>query len=457
MSHLGMWKLVAVLSIHAASISAINSVDMSTKSPYWTQLSGTQHPKCEPIYLSTLSRHGSRTASSESKYLMPSNYMREALAGGLLTSEGENVLKWSDELYAKLTRRNISWGGLTDLGKSEQHSIGVNTFKSFAPIFESGKVSVRVDATEVQRTQDSRDAFVQGLVDSGADPSIFDIRSPPTCEASLVMEYAKLRFFDVCSAYSAYAADNPFQQQYDAVSAVYSALPVEEIFALLFAPAFAESKTSEEKLEFVHNFYGYTCATQVDTDMDFSRLCSVISEHSGEHLSYVADLETYIEKGPVEGYPIVTQMSCPFFQSLMDDLNGLDTEGAGGASARETAHLRFAHAETVLPVIAELGLVSENPFIWTGRDVSQREFNGHFISPMATNVMVAVYRCERRGSQGGEFLAAQLLQNGEPRRFPVCTDTYLCPLEDVKAFLATRACGDKDFEDMCGGVQCEDE
>jgi multiple inositol-polyphosphate phosphatase / 2,3-bisphosphoglycerate 3-phosphatase len=443
-----MFRLVLTVVIPLNSLAV---VDLSTKSPYLApKYVQNSYEGCEPIFYSALARHGSRTATSESKYLYVQSYLQEAFAIDSLTHTGEQVLAWSKSLHTKLEANNISWGGLTSIGKLEHHTLGARMFSRFPNIFDSAS-KVLVDATQVQRTQDSRDAYIEGMISRGANPNIFRIQPPPTCNSTSVFEYSTLRFYDTCSSYVSFAEDNPLAQQVDEVSANYTAAPIHDIHNLLFTPSFIETKSKDEKSEFVNLLYSASCATQADTEMSYHEICSPITPDAAEALSYVADLGEYIENGPLIDYPIVYEMTCPLFSSLLRDL----LVAVGRAEGDHKAHIRFAHAETTLPLLAAFGLVTEDPFIWAGGDISRREFRGRHIASMASNLNLVVYDCE--GSEAweeqGDRFRVELLQDEATKRLPFC-DEDLCSWEKVKSFVESRACSLSELEQRCGGLVC---
>lgn len=449
----------------ATPTAAINSADMTSKSPYSSVTSAYSEPQCEPVFLSSLSRHGSRTASAESKYLAPQEYMLEAAAADALTEEGKSVLAWSEELYQWVNDHRLAWGGLTGIGRQEHHSLGARTFDRFPNLFRRGQV--QVDSTDVQRTQDSRDMFISGMVAQGANQSNFVINDPPSCDASendSMLDYALLRFFDVCPAYLTYRDHSPLQTQYDMVAVKYATEPIEDIHSRLFDPQFVTTKTPEEQAAFVSGLYGYSCGTQVDSQLEYSKICSSINEGNGIALSYVSDLAEYIEKGPVNSYPIVTDMSCLLLDTMRSDIMKAGTSLNVPLNSM-SAHLRFAHAETVIPVLSALGLLTEDPFLYvTGGDYTQREFNLHYQSPMATNVMLAVYDCKDESSlavsKTRNKYFVQILHNEIVQPFPGCAgqdgaDRELCPIDTALQLLAAKSCSADEFRTMCGGLTCK--
>ena len=274
--------------------------------------------------------------------------------------------------------------------------------------------------------------------------------------------------FAKCTSYSRITTPL-LQELYELVAFNYSMKPINNIHKKLFDPAFASSKSYTDKANFLSEYYGYSCATQVDTELEYEELCAAISDDDGSAVSYVEDLEQYIEKGPLEDYPVVTDMSCPFFVSVLSDFDMAASLGKSNSTQALSAHLRFAHAETLIPVLSALGLVTENPFVYatsdTAGEYAQREFNLHYQSPMAANIMFVVYDCDEDvGSvrDAGEGIYVQLLQNEQAMPFPGCMDVIgaespLCSLVAARTIVSQMACKPAEFSLLCGELNCPDE
>ena len=133
------WLLLflCILAATARRASTLEPRDMSSKSPYHNQTSQqrkqsprtapeprsfTDGPKCNPVSLTMLTRHGSRSADSEAKFTMPIDYLEQAERAAALTPAGAVALQNSRALASRLV--NITWGGLSPLGQDELHALG---------------------------------------------------------------------------------------------------------------------------------------------------------------------------------------------------------------------------------------------------------------------------------------------------------------------------------------------
>ena len=455
-----MPKMLSLLSsvLCLLSVIAIQPEDMSTKSPYANKNPdppfGTHHhhsPSCTPTFVSFLARHGSRSATSEGKLTEPRDYLTEALSAGLLTDEGERLLAMSNSLLNSLqSDANFTWGGLSPLGEEEHEMLGSRTFKRFSKLLGGGEPSLTFSSTVVQRTMDSRDHFISGMKAAGLTSTAkLNIVSPTGCDdvnSPVPPAFVELRFFDACQSYQSYLEDAMTPQAQSDLNA-YLLPVIEQLHADFFDTLFTEGKSFDERADFVDGLYGSICGTDVDVNEDYSGVCSTISVAQGRNLSFAADLGEFIEKGDVPGFPIVTSMSCVLFDSWASEL-----ENAISGKLHDKAHFRFAHAETTIPVVSELGLVSENPFELVGgsiEDIEARQFNGNSMAMMANNLMFVLWDC---GADDGGY-KIELLQNEEPRLIEGC-DELLCDARVVVEYLRGKSCGFDELESMCGGLSC---
>ena len=113
-----------------------------------------------PVYLSHYGRHGSRYLIHAQQYLRPIEVLERADSAGVLTNEGEDVLKKLRLMYAESYKR---WGELTPLGAQQHQQIARRMYERFPSVFRD---SVWVDAksTDVIRCILSMENELQELI-----------------------------------------------------------------------------------------------------------------------------------------------------------------------------------------------------------------------------------------------------------------------------------------------------
>ena len=107
--------------------------------------------------------------------------------------------------------------------------------------------------------------------------------------------------------------------------------------------------------------------------------------------SYLSDAEDFYDKGPSFANSTVTY---DIAQSLLDGLfNEVQTQVVDGQH-EHVAKLRFAHAETIIPLVALMKLEGSRQGAEVGTLYSQEnnEWRGGWVSPYAANIQWDVYQ-----------------------------------------------------------------
>jgi multiple inositol-polyphosphate phosphatase/2,3-bisphosphoglycerate 3-phosphatase len=151
---------------------------------------------------------------------------------------------------------------------------------------------------------------------------------------------------------------------------------------------------------------------------------------------YYEDLSNYYKKGYgiAVNYEIATTLLNDFFSVMENVMTG---------NTSETATLRFAHAETMMPFVSLLGLFEDSsPLLWNSSQetIDNRLWRTSIVSPFAANVIFELYNCT------GEF-KVKLLHNEQEYGFPECNDLY-CPFTTLQT-LYTKQLG-YNFNALCG-------
>lgn len=172
------------------------------------------------------------------------------------------------------------------------------------------------------------------------------------------------------------------------------------------------------------------------------RWCSLLSAEELQTLELVSDIMAATTKGYVE--PINYQMACPLLDFAMRKLNNVTHHD------KYVATLFFAHAETVIPLVAILGLFKDaqplvppqNETTWQ-QQMQNRQWRTSQISPFAANVMFVVTQCD------GDALQVQVLVNERPIPIPKCNHALSCPLQKMMQLYASATGQYCTFHDMC--------
>ncbi len=116
-------------------------------------------------------------------------------------------------------------------------------------------------------------------------------------------------------------------------------------------------------------------------------------------------------------------------------------------SSSHKAVFRFGHAETLLPLMALMGLHRDPVPLRADnfREQKDRLFRTSTICPFSANVMLVLYHSDS-GSPAKHLV--KLVVNEQPVKFPFCSE-LLCPLETVVAHYK-NVIEECNFNKMCG-------
>ena len=115
------------------------------------------------------------------------------------------------------------------------------------------------------------------------------------------------------------------------------------------------------------------------------------------------------------------------------------------------AVLRFGHAETLLPLLALLGLHNDQPKLRAGNHEihKNRQFKTSKISPFSSNVMFVLYECDEDTVDDLRLdkYMVQMLINETPEIIPGCEHSF-CSFNSFKSHYQ-HILDSCDFEDIC--------
>lgn len=437
--------LIIIASVSLADASSAPSASPSSSTPVVVQHLGTMTPyhtldytpstthtpteSCSPVHVSLLARHGSRQPTSR----VVANFGQLAdklkLLGPLITSPEFAFMKdWESPFRA------VAQGELSYAGELELHGLGVRLAAKLDDVFgvpyQSHLFDIR--STMVPRTGHSGSAFTFGAFQgtgrfAGGFQPVFSYALPED-------EDVELRFFGNCPAYTAFVRSGALSEYYAYMNSAVARVAAELSKA---AGLQGDQEFSTQDAWHMYQLCGYQVAVQNKTD----EFCTIFTEEQGKVLEYTTDLSKYWTAG--YGAPINYQIAAPLLRDLLAAMNAtvLGQDDAGLAT------LRFAHAETVLPLMSLLGLF-EDSFVLRANssesDKAARHWKTSNIGPFATNVAMVLSRCA-----ADDFTVA-LLVNEEQVPFPKCPDTMpdgSCTWADLlKGYASELAI---DFDAIC--------
>jgi len=164
-----------------------------------------------------------------------------------------------------------------------------------------------------------------------------------------------------------------------------------------------------------------------------AKSCTLFVEKEVEQLEWVADLVHYYKLG--YGQKINSEMSCILLQNIISSM--LDFKH----NKQIVSNLRFAHAETLVPLLTHLGLFRDeegtmqdphNPdFIPT-----TRKWRSSHISSYGANILFVLYECSKLREPPD--LLIKILVNEKEVPIPNCSNGIYCPFDEfVKLYSDT--------------------
>ena len=157
----------------------------------------------------------------------------------------------------------------------------------------------------------------------------------------------------------------------------------------------------------------YDCASLAPNYLPESEARPTLDPVSMERLWWIENSKQYLEKGP---WTVADQLPVDISLPLLK--NYLETTDSALASASPKAFLRFAHAETLIPLAALLG-IPEAAAQTTACDQIAAVWKDYEVSPMAANLIWIVYKHPQTN-----HVLIQMLLNERPVAFPVKTAQF---------------------------------
>ncbi|MFT2711812.1 histidine-type phosphatase [Clavibacter sp. Sh2126] len=354
-----------------------------------------------PVYTESVARHGSRALSSFKYDSLTTQVWEQARSEGALTTLGQTLGPEVQKLTA--ANRKLGYGNLTGQGADQHRGIGSRVVQRLPALFagvDAGSDTIALESSGEARATASGKAFATGL--TTADPLLASHLPKDIAKDPDTLYFHKS---DANADYQAYE-DGP------AVTAAVAAITdqprshevARRTLERIYTPAFVDrlaagsyrfvdggdgKTTVDDEVDaamMLYNLYIIAPDMADEVSVDFDRY---VTSADAEWFAYLLDAEDFYSKGPAfQGSDITYRMATP----LLDDfLDSMDARLAGSSTA---ATFRFAHAETIIPFAALLGLpgstqqvTPEAPY-----DYATNAWRGETVTPMAANVQWDVYR-----------------------------------------------------------------
>lgn len=348
-----------------------------------------------PFYVNHLGRHGARFPTSGKALNRVKEILELAQRENRLTSGGVTLLSTIQNLSETFDGQ---WGKLSVVGEEEQRGIARRMIERYPQLF-SDSVKVQAIATYVPRCIHSMDAFLACMVEFNSSLHI---------QRNEGKQYNDiLRFFDLNQSYVDYKENGDWLPIYETfVRRKISPASVMENF-------FLESgqETDKEAEEFVMALFSIAAILpDTGTPINLDGLFTI-----GEWDNYwqTQNLRQYMSKSssPV-GRMLPVAIAWPL---LSEFIHSADEVIKGKSDTR--ANFRFAHAETVIPFVALMGIEGTDVKVVVPDSVS-KYWKDYEIAPMAANVQWIFYHDKARE------IWVKFLLNEKEMTLPVSTSRF---------------------------------
>eukprot|EP00727_Mastigamoeba_balamuthi_P013563 m51a1_g883 hypothetical protein (456) ;mRNA; f:888592-890308 len=410
----GLGLVVAALAVLCAALTApgrTGRLPFGTKTPYPEAAGDAALPTppggCEPVYLDLVCRHGSR---------YPTSSTLGAIRGL------EDLLALARPAGGRRRRGAVARvGGVVEV---PLRGIGRRFAERFPSLLSSAAYSpnlVSIRSTYKPRTAQSALAFAEGALGAQRDVPVAVVSESKKLDR-------ELRFFDHCPRWEA------------EVHRSGEALAQSEQYRAAVAPAIARRIAATLSVPEANVTVGAVRAMWEACQYDYvvggelGRWCALFDDANAAELHFADDLATYVRRG--YGRNLSVAIVQPLVNSVLEGMDsallGADVTSTDYLAAR----LRFAHAETVMPLVAALGLLRDAEPLsssWTAEQRAHRKWRGSHVAPFSANVAFVLYNCS---GDAAEPLVL-VLHNEDAVVLPGCSSEY-CPLSQVQVVVVAE-------------------
>ncbi len=335
----------------------------------------------EPVFINYVGRHGARHLTKPVNASLTYQMLMHADSAQALTPKGK-ILKQMVLKLQKVEQPYLKF--ISDRGKTEQQEIGARMLSNYKPVFQHPG-NIKITTTKEVRTEQSAKAFLEGAgISSKTDSLKFENNNTD-----------ELRFYDVAPAYLAFKEDGNWQKQ---MLLLAQQNHIESFNQSLVSHFFKEGflkKINQEQIdELVDDIFGFAAIvpsveTEIKTagftiaDLDIYTLftCEELAK-----LSLMDTASDYLLKGPgTDNLGIQVRIAVPLLVDFINTTqNYIDKRSM-------VANLRFAHAETIGPFAALLGLEGASASSKSILNFKQ-VYKAEEVIPLSANIDWILYR-----------------------------------------------------------------
>ncbi len=404
--------LAASVPAHATGSRPLDSY--GTKASYEPRQSVPGYQRAPrgyvPVFTETVSRHGSRAATSSKDGDLVLGLWDQAASEGQLTSAGERFGPDVRTLLAAMDK--IGYGNLSGRGRQELRGAAARMEQRLPDLFR--RIAEDSEPIDVVNSGEAR-AVASGNVFTGAladdDPALKPLIRPARSDRDLL-------YFHKSAGGAAYRDYIDHDQRLAATLKSITDQPatrqaarrvLERIFSPAFVQRIADGEFSSSDVDAAQAVYNlYAIAPAMSAEMPDGRALPMgryIAPRDAAWFGYLSDAEDFYEKGPGFAdsditYKMADVLLDDFFKQVEAKRDGTSTLGA---------ELRFTHAEEIIPLAALMGLPGSTEAATPDRPYTYADntWRGASVAPMAANIQWDVFR------KGDTYLVRMLYNEKE--------------------------------------------
>lgn len=400
--------LATVFSVISAACFPItaSSPFEGSHHPYTTPDSTVAAPdSLRPFYISYVGRHGSRYPSSESTASFIKFYLTHADTTGTITAAGKRMLELADHIIEMCDGK---WGDLDSLGIAEQRGIAQRMYDNYPAVFSDNDNAIEAISSYSPRAVMSMYSFTHQL--SKNSPKTKISTSSGTQHSPI------LRPYDDNDKYKAYKTSRQWRDIYDKYYETTCPLSVAN---RLVGKGFEASDDALRELsESVYSLISGLSAMGIDLDYT-----TYMTDEEYEQLWLLDNLHHYLLYSATTLSATPAQLAIPLVENIVEAADRVIDHGQPVA-----ATLRFAHAETLMPLLSLLQIDGcyylTHYFDQVGEN--WRDFD---IVPMSANLQFVFFETE----SGNIYVRTDL--NEKPVTLIPGNKSIYLPWEEVRTYL----------------------
>ncbi|BDD07247.1 histidine-type phosphatase [Aureibacter tunicatorum] len=388
----------------------------------------------EPIFINHVARHGSRHLTSAKYDVAWGEMLQFASEKDMLTDKGKQ-LKNDIEVFLSIEKGN--YGQISELGKKEHQDMAKRLVDQYGDLLASVSSDKKIVAksTFKDRAVNSKKAFMgileetfSSVNDSTVDYIVYEENKDP-----------ELRFFEPNEAFEAFEKAEYWAEGLDSLKNLDNAKHLtNQIIDPLFKSEFVSGleqgeyafkgqkgkvriKDKSSAAQALYKLYqiidGIGAKEQVDLQKYLPEEALVWNE-------FLGDYESFFLEGPsYDSIDLTYTMAMPLLDSF------LVTSQRAIELKNQTAEFRFAHAETMVPFLALLGVKGTCESSNEYKLEDKNRWKASNVSPMGTNIQWIFFKDKSDGQ-----IWLKMLYNEAETELPVVTNRYpFYRWENVKA------------------------